>query len=251
MTRTALLIVLGIAVVLGLVFGIYAELDLAISGFMFDRFNPGFANNLTLHVLREGERWLAYLVAAPAFLAVLCKFFLPRLPMFVPGRAALFLIASLIIGPGLTSNVVLKDYWGRYRPYAVKEFNGSYDFTPWWDIQSTCRYNCSFVAGEPSGAFWMVAPASLAPPQWRPLAYAAAIAFGASNGVIRIAGGGHFFSDVVFAGVITFLIIWIMHGLIYRWPRTRTTDAAIERAIAWPMTKLYGLFGGSGKSRIN
>jgi hypothetical protein len=36
---------------------------------------------------------------------------------------------------------------------------------------------------------------------------------------------------VVFAGVFTFLIIWLAHGLIYRWPRTRLSDAHIERAI--------------------
>jgi lipid A 4'-phosphatase len=31
--------------------------------------------------------------------------------------------------------------------------------------------------------------------------------------------------------VFTFLIIWVVHGLIYRWPRTRLTDEAVERAI--------------------
>ena len=52
-----------------------------------------------------------------------------------------------------------------------------------------------------------------------------AIAFGLAAGGLRISGGAHFFSDVMFSGVFTFLIIWLMHGLIYRWPRTRTTDA--------------------------
>ena len=48
---------------------------------------------------------------------------------------------------------------------------------------------------------------------------------------MRIAGGGHFFTDAVFAGVFMFLLIWLVHGLLYRWPATRTTDAAIERAL--------------------
>ena len=59
--------------------------------------------------------------------------------------------------------------------------------------------------------------------------------------------GAHFFTDVVFAGVFTFLIIWIAHGLIYRWPRTRLTDETIERAlerIAMPgYDFIVGLFG--------
>jgi lipid A 4'-phosphatase len=43
--------------------------------------------------------------------------------------------------------------------------------------------------------------------------------------------GGHFFSDVVFSGVFVFLIIWITHGILFRWRTTRMTDRAIEHAI--------------------
>jgi lipid A 4'-phosphatase len=65
--------------------------------------------------------------------------------------------------------------------------------------------------------------------------------------------GGHFVSDVIFAGVFTFLIIWVAYGFIYRWPRTRLSDAAIERAIerfAMPAHDfIAGLFGGKGPTR--
>ena len=50
---------------------------------------------------------------------------------------------------------------------------------PWWDPRGDCPKNCSFVAGEPSGAFWTLAPAALTPPAWRALAYGASLAFGA------------------------------------------------------------------------
>jgi membrane-associated phospholipid phosphatase len=50
--------------------------------------------------------------------------------------------------------------------------------------------------------------------------------------------GAHFLSDVVFAGVFMFLLIWITHGLIYRWPRTRISEQALERLLTdialWP-----------------
>ena len=55
--------------------------------------------------------------------------------------------------------------------------------------------------------------------------------FGAAVGVLRMAAGAHFFSDVVFAGVFAFLTIWLTHGWLYRWRRTRTTDEAVERAL--------------------
>jgi membrane-associated phospholipid phosphatase len=99
-----------------------------------------------------------------------------------------------------------------------------------------CDFNCSFVAGEPAGAFWTLAPAALAPPPWRAAAYAAALTFGTAVGLLRMAGGGHFPSDVVFAGFLTFLVIWLMHGLLYRWQATRTTDERLER----PLERITG-----------
>jgi membrane-associated phospholipid phosphatase len=77
-----------------------------------------------------------------------------------------------------------------------------------------------------------MAPAALAPPHWRALAYAAALAFGAAVGLLRMAAGAHFFSDVAFAGVIAFLVIWLAHGWLYRWRPTRISDEAVENALA-------------------
>ena len=81
------------------------------------------------------------------------------------------------------------------------------------------------------GAFWTVAPAALAPPQWRALAYGASFVFGLTVGLLRMAAGGHFFSDVAFAGVLTFLVIWVAHGCLYRWVRTRISEEAMEATL--------------------
>ena len=48
---------------------------------------------------------------------------------------------------------------------------------------------------------------------------------------LRVAGGAHFASDVIFAGVFMFLVIWAAHGLIYRWRQTRLSDEAIEELL--------------------
>ena len=56
-----------------------------------------------------------------------------------------------------------------------------------------------------------------ATPQWQALAYGAALTFGVVVSVLRIAGGGHFFTDTVFAGVIMYLLIWTAYGAVYRW----------------------------------
>jgi lipid A 4'-phosphatase len=232
MNRTGLLIALAIAAAVGLVFGLYPALDLTISGLFFV---PGKAFWAAVDPvflwLRSITTWVVTAIVAPAFAALAWKLVQPRRPMLIPGRAAVFMIVTLALGPGLVTNTILKDYWGRPRPVDVTEFTGPERFLPWWDPRGSCLGNCSFVAGEPSGAFWTLAPAALAPPAWRALAYASALAFGAVIGVGRIMAGAHFFSDVVFAGVFTFLIVWVVHGLLYRWPATRTTDARVEGLI--------------------
>jgi len=239
-------------------FGVYPRLDLDISASFFDPHTGVFRVNAQPWVMdsRAAARWLTALVFAPACLAIIGKLIMPRRRMPVGGRAALFLVLTMAMGPGVLANVILKDHWGRARPIDVKELGGAYRFTAWWDPRGDCPDNCSFIAGEPSGAFWTLAPAALAPPQWRLLAYGGALAFGAAVGLLRIAGGGHFFTDVAFAGVFIFLLIWATHGLIYRWPLTRTTDDAVERplvqaaaAMRRAVAALARRFGGqTGKS---
>jgi lipid A 4'-phosphatase len=235
MNRTGLIVALVIAAMVGLTFGFYPQLDLTISA-PFNAMTSG-SNNFAariyppLMLARDVGLWLGALLIAPAVAALLIKLILPRRKMLLPGRAVVFLIATLALAPGLLVNVLLKDHWGRPRPIDVTQFGGTDHFVAWWDPRGNCPNNCSFVSGDVAGAFWTIAPAALAPPQWRALAYGAALALGTSMAIMRVMAGGHFISDTVFAGIFTFLIIWIVHGLIYRWPRTRLSDVGVEHAI--------------------
>jgi lipid A 4'-phosphatase len=94
------------------------------------------------------------------------------------------------------------------------------------------------------GGFWTLAPAALAPPQWRALAYVAAFALGTGMAVLRIIAGAHFPSDVIFAGVITYLIIWIVYAFIYRWPRTRLSDDDVDRSLSRLTLPAYDFVAG-------
>ena len=235
MNRTGLLIALAVAAVVGVVFGLYPELDLRLSQpfYEIDRGGNkfGLRTDDMLIMVREASMWLITAIALVPGLALAIKLMLPRTKLKVPGRAIVFMLTTLALAPGLVANIILKDNWGRPRPIDVPQFGGSEPFKPWWDPRGVCPKNCSFVTGDGAGAFWTMAPAALAPPAWRPAAYAAAVAFGAGVGVLRMSFGGHFFSDVAFAGVFTFIIVWLVHGWLYRWPRTRTTDEVIEQGI--------------------
>jgi lipid A 4'-phosphatase len=246
MTRSGLMVALAIAAVVGLVFGLYPDLDLRIAGPLYD-YAGALRFSSLLGTMRRLGLWVAFLLVMPAVAALVIKLILPKRKLLISGRAIVFLIATLALAPGLMANVVLKEHWGRPRPSEVSQFGGNRSFVAWWDPRGGCPSNCSFVSGDVSGAFWTLAPAALAPPPWRALAYGGALALGTAMAVVRMMAGAHFFSDTVFAGVFTFLIIWIAHGLIYRWPRTRLTDDGVERAverIAAPGNAfIVGLFG--------
>ncbi len=233
MNRTGLVIALAVAAAVGLVFGIWPGLDLELAALFFDPGRNGFWRSFDPTYLRARDivTWLIALVALPAVVALVIKLVRPRRPLLIPGRAIMLMLVTLALGPGVVTNLVLKEHWGRPRPIDVAEFRGDEHFRPWWDPRGDCPKNCSFVAGEPSGAFWTLAPAAVVPPQWRALAYGVALAFGAAVGVLRMAAGAHFFTDGVFAGVFTFLGVWLTHGWLYRWPRTRISDATVEQAL--------------------
>jgi lipid A 4'-phosphatase len=235
MNRAGLIIALVIAAVVGIVFGAVPELELELSrpfsATLDNGHNFGLRLDPTVKTLKDLGVWIAAFLAAPTVAALVLKFARPHRRLLVSGRATAFLLMTLALAPGVLVNLILKEHWDRPRPVHVTQFSGSEAFVPWWDPRGNCPTNCSFVSGDVAGAFWTLAPAALAPPAWRGLAYAGALTVGTGISLLRIIAGAHFITDVVFAGVFTFLVIWIVHGLVYRWPRTRLSDEAVERAI--------------------
>jgi len=106
------------------------------------------------------------------------------------------------------------------------------------------------VSGEASQAFWAVAPASVAPPQWRPAALGAAVVFGASVGTLRVVFGRHFVSDIVFSGVLTVVIVMLLYRLLI--DPVRRNDARLERGIERVSIGMHrgtgALLGGAGEA---
>src|SRR3954463_12222507 len=239
MNRTGLFIALGLTLVIGLLFGMHPELDLKLAALFYDAASRSFPLKLNTlaAIARDAAMWIAWGLALPAIVALVAKLFRPDRPLLIPGRAIIFLLLTLTLAAGVLTNLTFKSYWGRPRPVMVTQFGGDLPFVPWWDPRGGCGRNCSFFSGEGATAFWTFAPAALAPPAWRPLAFAAATAFGVITSVLRMAFGGHFFTDVAAAALVTFLVIWLIHGYIYRWPSTRMTDADIDARLtrfAWP-----------------
>jgi lipid A 4'-phosphatase len=249
MNRTGLAIALGLSLVIGLLFGIFPELDLQLAALFYDAGSASFPLKQSefAEFARDAAMWIAWALALPSLIAIVAKLLRPDRPMLVPGRAAVFLLSTILLSAVVLTNLTFKSYWGRPRPVVVTEFNGPWKFVPWWDPRGECGKNCSFFSGEGATAFWAYAPAALTPPQWRPLAYVAATLFGVATSLLRMAFGGHFFTDVAAAGLVSFFVIWLAYAFIYRWPSTRLTDAQIEAALArwgWPGYRLWQRWRG-------
>lgn len=92
----------------------FPGIDLATSRAFYTP-DVGFSHSPVLEAVHRELRYLV--VAIVVVSAVLLAW--PR-----QRRAAIFLLISLALGPGLLVNTVFKDHWGRARPSQIVEFGG-------------------------------------------------------------------------------------------------------------------------------
>lgn len=233
MPVVGLVVIVAVTSLTAAIFVLNPQLDLAISAMFFDPVRKIFPahNDWFLAGFRFVTSWVVAIVIAIACLSLIGKMLFPSRPALLPGRAMLLILMSIALGPGLVVNAGLKEHWNRPRPGVVKEFGGPMAFKPWWDASGQCRGNCSFVSGESAAAFAMLAPAALVAGPWRLPAIVAATVFGTLMAFLRVLFGGHFFTDVVFAGALSAMLVWTLHGWMYRWRPQAWSDEKIEQAL--------------------
>ncbi|WP_411825886.1 phosphatase PAP2 family protein [Luteolibacter sp. AS25] len=129
-------------------------------------------------------------------------------------KISAYLLIYLIAGCGILTNFLLKDLWGRPRPCQLAEFGGLFEFEPiaWMDLASSGR---SFPCGHATMGFYFFAVALAMPTSWkrrRAAVFSFALLLGATLGFARIAQGGHFLSDVIWAaGLMWFFAVGLFH----------------------------------------
>lgn len=134
---------------------------------------------------------------------------------FAPSaRNLLFLTFSLALGPGILVHAVFKETSHRPRPYSITQFGGPDAFRPFTRFDGACQRSCSFPSAETAAATWTLAPASLVPSPWRGLALGAAVLLSVGTGLLRMAFGGHFLSDVYGGALITILVVLLFRALL-------------------------------------
>lgn len=214
--QAGLLAIVLVAALVALVFALWPQLDLTLSALFYDagRQDWPWAREPAILALRGLNEFVSRAIVAVAVIALIFAAAGGRTFAVIPPRVALFLLAALALGPGLIVNGILKAFWSRPRPVQVSAFGGALDFVPWWSPLGRCASNCSFVSGEVASAFCLLAVAVVLPARYRPLALAGAIVYGLAIAFVRVAMGGHFLSDALFAGLITALVVWLLHRVM-------------------------------------
>lgn len=172
--------------------------------------------------------------------ALVVKLLRPSRPTPIRPCDIIFLLSSLVIGPGILVNAFFKEFWGRPRPNTVDVFGGESPFIGIWQLSDHCLSNCSFVSGEAAAAIWLVAVAIVLPARWRKPALIAISVLAVVLSVNRIAFGRHFLSDVLIAWGVTLLVIAIVHRMVVERPPAWLANERLERGLTEVGLRLRG-----------
>ncbi len=211
-----------------LVLGAFAALAVAFVAFPgLDLTASGLFHHDGAWLFERDSRWLAipYLglprLGQGLLLALIALLLLGCLPRF-PGLRArrpvyAFLLAGALAGPVLLVDNLLKDNSGRTRPVNTSHFGGPKQFTPAFVPADQCAKNCSFVSGHVATASFLMAFGWLGAPAVRRRWLLASLAGAGVMGLIRMAPGGHFLSDVIFAWFAVYFTLaateWVFRRL--------------------------------------
>lgn len=199
--------------------------DMRLAELMFDRDTGQWAlasHSLLRFIYRYGPLPGVALGVAAAVVAVVGRWATQRRVWWQSRdtrRACVFLALLLIVGPGLIINSGFKSMWGRPRPSECVQFGGERRFAPVGVAVQQLKPNSSFPSGHAAIAFYWMAPGFVLAHRQRRLAlafFASGTAYGLAMGAIRISQGGHFLSDVIWAGAIVYLTgavlaRWVLH----------------------------------------
>lgn len=150
-------------------------------------------------------------------------------------RRCLFLILAVVLGPGLLVNGFLKPAWDRARPRQIEQFGGPKAYRPWWQPEGPGTAE-SFPSGHAAMGYILVAGAALIPCRRRTwpygLALVGALGYGTLLGLTRIVQGGHFASDVVWAGGLMCGTAVVLQKVLKIFPYEATTAQSPRPACA-------------------
>jgi len=196
-----------------LFFTLFPKFDIFFSKFFF--FEGKFVSDKYVFIrsLRSFLKDLMIVISIASLLILMVNFFFKnKKKTILKFRTKLILIGFIVgpvIGCGLIANFYFKDNWGRARPINIQEFGGEKTYTQPFIISDQCERNCSWISGEASAAFSFITGTIILK---NPIFFMLNIVFGIIVSFCRIAMGGHFLSDNIFA-----MIFMIYLAILYKY----------------------------------
>lgn len=212
-SRAAFLVGGGLAVLCAVLFLVFPRLDIFTSQLFFDASQTpqgqaiGFwlGQNQILNFSFKAVDVIARIVLVGAIGLLIIRS-LKKHAGFLPTA---IVTLSLILGPGVLVNSVLKEHWDRARPRQIQEFGGDKQFTPAWVVSGQCDRNCSFTSGHAAAGFAFVVMHFVTRSRgWLWLG----LVCGSLIGATRVAVGAHFLSDILFS----FFLVYLTAALVAR-----------------------------------
>lgn len=228
-TARVAIIAVWILLIAAIIFSTIPAIDLAISHLFLGedgRFvlaTSDFWRGLRTATLRAFAVWYIAIIASGLWA---WKSRTPILGLSWPKW--LYLTLCSAAGPLLLTNVVLKEFWGRWRPREVLPLGGEEQFTSPLDLSGSCADNCSFVSGEVSSMVMIFISLAFVTTRMRPLFYTLTVIMGAFSALIRVGQGGHFSSDTLFAAALMTLIAAGIYWLMFLGKNPVATDSEVN-----------------------
>jgi len=212
----ALKITVPICIMLSILFVNFSELDLIASHWFYDE-------KLIISATNYSGFWLAQsaflgfiykavdVISRLALFISIFTFFWLMLKKNAKAFCAAIVMLSLLAGPLIAVNGVVKEHWGRARPRTVQQFDGKQQFTPAWIIADQCEHNCSFTSGHAAAGFALCVGFFVSR---RKIWLNSGLILGGLVGLTRMMNGAHFLSDVIFSFFIVFIVAAIVAYII-------------------------------------
>jgi membrane-associated PAP2 superfamily phosphatase len=204
----------------------HAGMDLLVTGWYFDAQSGVFPwrhNGFLEVVMHHWTKYLVILIAVAALAGYVISFLAPQL---IPARP-LFLFVALALTLAPLTVAALKFVSLRHCPWDIAGFGGYVPYVTWFDAYpaGVAPGRC-FPAGHASTGFCLLAfyflGRALGSPSLARAGFLLGLAAGLGLGWVRIMQGAHFASHVLWSGVICWIVIVVLYGILIE--RRETTE---------------------------
>ena len=195
-----------------LLFYLFPNLDIHFSKLFFYEEKFISEKHIFIKNLRSFLKDFMIVISVFSLLLIVAGILLKKKVFFFKRRTKLILLGFIVgpvIGCGLIANFYFKDNWGRARPINIQEFGGDKIYAKPFTISDQCKKNCSWIGGEASAAFSFITGTIILK---NPIYLIINLIFGIVVSLCRIAMGGHFLSDNIFA-----MIFMIYLAILYKY----------------------------------